>query len=151
MIFQFAYFENVNEKHQKSSRAHPRFSFRVTYRNRYRPMNESFESDIDEIKRNNERTKSELELKTREARKELEETLIELDGMYERTALEFSEMDQVKERLLESVGKMRAIDDDRREDVVDDEDLRIAELERKLRMEIMKREELETEKRRLDG
>jgi hypothetical protein len=114
-------------------------------------MNESFESDIDEIKRNNERTKSELELKTREARKELEETLIELDGMYERTALEFSEMDQVKERLLESVGKMRAIDDDRREDVVDDDDLRIAELERKLRMEIMKREELEREKRRLDG
>ena len=52
---------------------------------------------------------------------------------------------------MESVGKMRAIDDDRREDVVDDDDLRIAELERKLRMEIMKREELEREKKRLDG
>ena len=81
-------------------------------------------------------TPSELQKQNANSRRELNGQLELLSSLYESTALEFHEMEKVKEKLLANVQKLKDLNDDEDEDEDEDEDdEEIARLEKRLEEE----------------
>ena len=87
-------------------------------------------------------TPSELSKHNANSRRELNGQLDLLSSLYESTALEFHEMEKVKEKLLANVQKLKDLNDDEDEDEDDEE---IARLERRLEEEKEKMRKLRGE------
>ena len=87
-------------------------------------------------------TPSELQKHNANSRRDLNGQLELLSSLYESTALEFHEMEKVKEKLLANVQKLKDLNDDEDEDEDDEE---IARLERRLEEEKEKMRKLRGE------
>jgi len=88
-------------------------------------------------------TPSELQKHNANSRRELNGQLDLLSSLYESTALEFHEMEKVKEKLLQNVQKLKDLNDDDEDEDEDDEE--IARLERRLEEEKEKMRKLRGE------
>ena len=89
------------------------------------------------------RTPSELREHNANSRRELNGQLDLLSSLYESTALEFHEMEKVKEKLLANVQKLKDLNDDDEDEDEDDEE--IARLEKRLEEEKEKMRKLRGE------
>ena len=87
-------------------------------------------------------TPSELSKHNANSRRELNGQLELLSSLYESTALEFHEMEKVKEKLLQNVQKLKDLNEEEDEDE-DEDDEEIARLERRLEEEKEKMRKLE--------
>ena len=87
-------------------------------------------------------TPSELQKHNANSRRELNGQLDLLSSLYESTALEFHEMEKVKEKLLANVQKLKDLNDDEDEEEDDEE---IARLEKRLEEEKEKMRKLRGE------
>ena len=88
-------------------------------------------------------TPSELQKHNANSRRELNGQLELLSSLYESTALEFHEMEKVKEKLLANVQKLKDLNEDEEDEDEDDEE--IARLEKRLEEEKEKMRKLRGE------
>ena len=116
---------------------------------RRRAEEEDADDDDDAVYRSlSTRTPSELHKHNATARRELHGQLELLSSLYESTALEFREMEKVKEKLWANVQKLKEVNDegaDETDDENEKEDEEIARLEKQLEKEKEKMRKLREE------
>ena len=107
-------------------------------------LEEDADDDDDAVYRSlSKLTPSELQKHNANSRRELNGQLELLSSLYESTALEFHEMEKVKEKLLQNVQKLKDLNEDEEDEDEDDEE--IARLERRLEEEKEKMRKLRGE------
>jgi len=90
-------------------------------------------------------TPSELREHNANSRRELNGQLDLLSSLYESTALEFHEMEKVKEKLLANVQKLKDLNEEDEDEDEDEDDEEIARLEKRLEEEKEKMRKLRGE------
>jgi len=90
-------------------------------------------------------TPSELSKHNANSRRELNGQLDLLSSLYESTALEFHEMEKVKEKLLANVQKLKDLNEEDEDEDEDEDDEEIARLEKRLEEEKEKMRKLRGE------
>jgi len=90
-------------------------------------------------------TPSELQKHNANSRRELNGQLDLLSSLYESTALEFHEMEKVKEKLLANVQKLKDLNEEDEDEDEDEDDEEIARLEKRLEEEKEKMRKLRGE------